>query len=275
MKKLSFILFLCCTPIFLQEYQVQSTRSLGMAGAHQGQLDVWNVYQQPAYLAFQQTASLAINYSNLFLLQEFSTTAIAFAAPFLKIHAAGLGYSFYGYGKYQHHQVVGAYSLRLTPQWSVGIQPIYQYFRFSQGEFGSMQRFNLSASSKIFILPQLAISLQLHDFYQTNFTTLHQIPLIFEMAVAYHFNPKLHWTIAADKGLQSLFSARTGLEYSPIELLFLRLGASYQPILFALGVGIKWKQSIYLDVATAYHLNLGFVPSISFRMDILAMHQKK
>ena len=256
-----------CVGCFTQVNTTYSTRSWGMANANFGQRDVWNVYQQAAYLAFEASPAVGVNYTNLFLLSEFSTTALAAVMPFWGRNAVGLGYSFQGYSLYQEHLLVGAYAFRVTPNWSVGFAPTYRYFRFAAAEFGNVQRFNLDLSSKVFLLEQLSLTLQMRDVYQTNFVDVHELPIIFEMGLAYTISKQVQWTLQASKGLTAPFSAQTGLEYLPVDRLFLRLGMSYEPILFALGVGTFWRESMYLDVAMAYHLVLGFVPSLSFRVD--------
>ena len=253
--------------VFSQDFRINNARSLGVAGAHHGFLDVWTVYHQPAYLAFLPVKSIGVNYTNFYLLPEFSTLSLAGALPFLKQHAVGLGYNFEGYSKHQQHHFVFGYGLQLSPQWALGLQPSYRFFQFADKEFGAQHGFDLSVSSKVFVLPVLSLSVVIREFYQTNFVT-HVFPAIFEVGLAYQILNNLLWNLQIEKGLETEFSCKTGLEYVIGEKIFLRLGAGYQPILFGLGVGTVWKKIFHLEVATAYHWHLGFIPSISWVVDL-------
>ena len=65
---------------------------------------------------------------------------------------------------------------------------------------------------------------------------------------------------------------RAGIEYHPIDLLYIRAGVQGAPIDLAFGFGLKYK-GYKLDLSTQYNQVLGWSPAISFLFDFY--HPKK
>ena len=53
-----------------------------------------------------------------------------------------------------------------------------------------------------------------------------------------------------------------GIEYSPLETLYVRLGFRTNPTEFSFGVGLKLKSNLNIDIGSHWHQVLGFSPGL-------------
>jgi long-subunit fatty acid transport protein len=89
-----------------------------------------------------------------------------------------------------------------------------------------------------------------------------RLPTIIRAGAGYRFSKKVILTAEVRKASDADASVRVGLEYQLADPFVLRAGFGTGPSQYAFGFG--WRTKYFqLDVASGYHLVLGFSPQIS------------
>ena len=88
------------------------------------------------------------------------------------------------------------------------------------------------------------------------------IPSLFKLGMSYMPSDKLMINAELEKDLENPFNAKFGIEYHPLDALYIRAGFSSAPLNTSFGFGVLVK-GLKLDVFSAYHIQLGFTPGVS------------
>ena len=96
---------------------------------------------------------------------------------------------------------------------------------------------------------------KLHD-YQNEI-----IPVIMNLGISYKFSDKVSANLELEKDVEMPFSAKVGIEYYPIEHLYIRAGIMSMPTMPTIGFGVV-KGRFNLDFSSAFHPTLGITPSL-------------
>jgi hypothetical protein len=97
---------------------------------------------------------------------------------------------------------------------------------------------------------------QLSEFQDDRFST------ILRLGASYQISQHLLLVTELSKDITYAARLRGGMEYSPNEQFYLRIGVQGAPVEFSGGFGMKWDR-LMLDLGTNYHQILGWTPSIS------------
>ena len=270
MKKFTTILFLCFSfnLIFAQGWQPMGSRSMSMANASAALNDVWAYHHNPAALTGIKKVAFGVSYENRYLLRELQSQGFVVAYP-LKRSVISFGGQTFGYNNFRTYRTGLGYSMELTDFLSLGVQMNYNLVRLPQaygknqtvtGEVGVMAKIteNWHVGFSIFNISRNKLS----SFQEDRYTTM------LRLATRYHVSNKVLIVGEAEKNVEFPIRFKTGVEYNPMENLYVRGGFATAPIEFCFGLGYHWKGIYKLDVGSAYQQILGWSPNVSFTVQL-------
>jgi hypothetical protein len=238
-------------------------RSAGMAGCGVAlHNDLWGVQNNPATLAFKEKIQVGIFHENRFLIPGFGSNALALAMPakpgvfYLSIHSLSL----------QNLYLANKLALGLAKSFgtkiSASVQLDWVYTRLGNN-YGAAS--TATAELGIYVEPIKNLSLGFHLFNPTSSQVSksreQRLPTVARLGGTYTFSQKLFLSLEVEKDILYKSAVRSGIEYHPVELFFIRIGAASNPGLTSFGFGLQLKQ-LRLDIASSFHQQLGFSPSI-------------
>jgi hypothetical protein len=238
-------------------------RAAGMGNAGLNYTGIWSIFHNQAGLGHIDRFSAGAFYENKFLVSEFAHTGFGAAMP-LKNSSIGLSYSNFGFSRYREGKLGVAYGLMLTDELSVGVQLNYHTLNINAENYGDKN--SLTAEVGLRMQVSENVSLAAHIFNPTR-TKLNdyrdeRIPTVIRLGAAYQISEDVLFSGEAEKDIDKPALFRGGVEYQPADILYLRVGASSAPTLFAFGLGLKF-EAFKFDLATTYHNVLGYSPQVS------------
>jgi hypothetical protein len=244
-------------------------RSLGMAGCGTAlSADIWNMQNNQAGLAFMKSYQAGIFYENRFLVSGLGMKGFAAAAPF-KMGTVGLEITSFGLGNlYSETKVGGAFAKSFGPRFAAALQ--LNYFNTHIAEnYGSSSA--VCGEFGLMAIPVKNLMVGFHMYNPTrtkvNNNLDERLPTIMRLGTTYSFSDRVLLTVEAEKDVDYKPVIRGGIEYRPVPNFYLRAGADSNPGLMAFGFGIVMKK-LRLDVASSFHSQLGFSPSVGLQYGI-------
>ena len=239
-----------------------AARNIALGGAFLTQSDILSASQNITKLSSIQSFSIAASTSNQLLIKEAQYSLITVGLPLLK-NILAFDLSTYGFSLYRELRLGVAYSINLSPQFSLGLK--FNYHQLILGEnlgnsssfypdIGSNYRFN----EKL----ELAILFQNITLSKKNKNWQQVWPVVSTAGIKYEVNKLVHMYVESEIELEHDISFRYGIEYNFKTLLTLRAGISSRPATFSFGIGLVLK-NFKVDLASSYHSIVGFSPAIS------------
>lgn len=253
----------CCLISRASDNPPLGARSLAMAGcgtAIRG--DIWGIQNNASLLAFSEKIQAAAFYENRYLIPGLGSSAVAFAIPakpgvfMMNMHAFSFN------NLYLANKLAIGFAKHFGSKISASVQLDWIYTRFGN---------NYSASSTavaeigLYAEPIKNLSFGFHLFNPTR-SRLHTesdyaLPTVMRLGSVYRFSDKLMISTEAEKNLVHNPVIRCGIEYHPIDLFYLRLGAASNPGTTSFGAGLVINH-VQIDLASSFHQELGFSPSL-------------
>lgn len=270
MKKLLFPLFVFLfSTATAGDNPVVGARSLGMAGCGTALTgDLWNAQNNQAGLAFIKKFQAGAFYESRFLVSDLGMKAFAAAMP-TKAGVFGLEVTSLGLGNlYSENKVGVAYAKSLGPKFSASVQ--LDYFNTHIGEnYGSSS--TVCGEFGLIAMPAKNLTIGFHMFNPTrsklNGGLDERLPVVMRLGTVYRFSDNVFLSVEAEKDVDYKPVIRGGLEYRPVPNFYLRAGAASNPGIMAFGFGIVMKK-LRLDIASTFHSQLGFSPSVGLQYGI-------
>jgi len=238
-------------------------RPAGMANAVLNTTDIWSAFHNQAGLAHIENFTAGAFYENKFLISEMAYTGIGMASP-LGAGTIGLTYANFGFSVYGESKLGLSYGLKLSEKFSIGVQANYHNTVIQAENYGSTNTFTAELGLRLEVSEK--VSLAAHIFNPTrsqlNEYNDERLPTILRFGAQYNISDELLVTGEVEKDIDETGLVRAGIEYQPVDILYIRLGASSQPSLFAFGLGINLGQ-FQFDLASTYHSVLGYSPQVS------------
>lgn len=267
MKKLLLPVFiLLFSTIHAGDNPPLGARSLGMAGCGTAlTADIWNAQNNQAGLAFIKNYQAGIFYENRFMLSELGMKGFAAAAPF-KAGTVGLEVTSLGLGKlYSETKIGGSFAKTFGPRFAAALQ--LNYFNTHIAEnYGSST--TVCGEFGLIAIPVKNFTVGFHMYNPTraklNGNLDERLPTIMRLGTVYSFSDRVLISVEAEKDVDYKPVIRGGLEYRPVPNFYLRAGAASNPGLIAFGFGIVMKK-LRLDIASSFHSQLGFSPSVGLQ----------
>lgn len=246
----------------------QDARIAGIAYSSVTIFDIWGVNHNQAGLSQITNPSIAIGYENKFQVSELSTQSVVAAMP-TKTGNFALSYKRFGYTLYSENNIGLAYARKLGEIISVGLQ--FDYLNFSQSEdYGNKGIFLMELGLIAEPIENFFIGAHIYNPWQAKLADYDDERLASKMrfGLGYHFSDKVLLTIETEKSLEQKARFKGGIEYEPVNNLFLRTGLGTQPNQFSFGVGYTlWNFTTDIAFVTHETLPLSTVISIVYQFN--------
>lgn len=241
---------------------VLGARSLSMGGYSTTLKDVWSANNNQAGLGFVNTVSGGISFESRFLLKETSYRAGAFVLP-TKFGSFGVSVTSFGYQLYNQNKIGLAYGQKLTEKIAMGVQLNYNNVKLNQ-DYGQKSTFTGAVGIIADLTNELTLGVHVYNPTRTKFAEYvnERLPTIMKLGLDYKFSEKVFIGVETEKEMDEDALVRVGIEYLPIDILYLRAGVSSNPTLSSFGFGLQLKD-FKLDLSTSFHQTLGVTPAIS------------
>lgn len=241
---------------------IGGARALSLGGSSLGLRDHWSVFHNQAGLAHVEGFSAGAFYQSNFMLAELSTRGAAVALP-AGPGVFGLAIRSFGYNRFQQGSYGLAYAMKLNEAFSVGVQLNYFNTVIAEG-YGSRGGLIAELGFQYMAGKSVMISGHLYNPHRAKLTDFNdeRVPTLLRGGVQYIFSERTFMTAEVRKDIDRPVSFRAGAEYRIVEKLLLRAGVGTDPALTAFGLGIDLEHFV-IDLGTAYHSVLGFIPQVS------------
>jgi len=237
-----------------------SSRAAGLGYSTTSLTDGWSLFHNQAGLGHQGNTWIGVHHENRFITPELSFSALGAIIP-VKPGAIGISIKRLGFSQFNQTKAGLAYGMQLSPTLSAGIQLNAHHIYFA-GEYGSATAF--SAEGGIIYTPTNNLNIGLHVINPTRSRLYddERIPTLVNLGLSYQISEMLMIAVGTEKNLDEDFSFMAGIEFAPINNLYLRSGMASKPGLLSFGVGYKINP-IQIDVAFTRHEILGYTPHFS------------
>jgi hypothetical protein len=244
-------------------------RSQGMAGCGTALTgDLWNVQNNQAGLAFVKHFQAGAFYESRFLVTDLGMKGFAAAMP-IKQGVFGLEVTSLGLGKlYSENKIGFGFSKSFGKKFAAAVQ--LDYFNTHIAEnYGSASTF--CGEFGLIAVPVKNLTIGFHMYNPTRSKLSgsldERIPTIMRLGTRYDFSDRVFLSLEAEKDVDYKPIIRGGIEYRPVQNFYLRVGAASNPGLMSFGFGIIMKK-LRLDLASSFHSQLGFSPSVGLQYGI-------
>lgn len=259
-------ILLVCLPILGYaggENNPPGARSGGMANAGLNFTDIWSIYHNQAGLGYIEGPTAAVFYENKFLISNFAYAGFAGALP-LGNGTIGVSYTNFGYSAYKESSIGLAYGMKLSEKFAVGVRLNYHSIRIDADGYGNKGALTADVGFRLQVSERVSLAAHLANPTRTKLNDFddERIPTIIRFGAGYEISDDLLATAEVEKDIDMNPIFRAGIEYQPADILFLRVGASSNPGLFAFGFGLNF-DAFKVDLSTTYHSVLGYSPQIA------------
>lgn len=235
-------------------------RGAGIANADLALTDINTIFVNQAGLGFLENLSFTAYGESRFLgATGINSFLVGVAYPNEKIGTFGLSMNYFGYGAYNEQKIGLAYARKLTKRFAIGAQ--FDYIGTRIAEYGSAHSFTFELGIIAKVTKHFHLGAHVFSPVRVQLPNGENLPSVFKLGGVYIPSSKVRISAQIEKDLEQAFVGRFGIEYHPMHALYLRAGVSTSPSLASFGLGLNLK-GLKIDVATSYHLTLGFTPSL-------------
>ncbi len=253
-----------CIALASNENDPAGARAAGMGNAALGFTDIWSFYHNQAGLAYIDGFTAGAFYENRFLVKGMSFQGFAAAMPLGENGVVSLGYSGFGFSVYQEDKVGAAYAMKLARNFSAGVRLNYHSTRITAENYGRTSNVTAEFGVQIKASKNVTVSSHLYNPTRARLNDFNdeRLPTVLRLGAAYQISDDVMAAIEVEKDIEQKPSFRAGVEYHPIDILYLRLGTSTTPQMFSFGLGFEFS-NFRFDLAGTYHSLLGYTPQVS------------
>ncbi len=260
MIRLIFIVLVFFCGIRLGYSQVSNVlpTAINVANIQTARTDSWTSFHNPATLVQEDCWQMSTQYENKYFLPSLNTALlqVAYSNRYVNV---GIGYSFFGYAKYQE-MIAGITLARSFGRFSIGLQANYLTI-YCGDDLGYKGTFIPQVGATVNILPSLTIGLHaFNPFIQQlriEGEIQREVPAIYSIGLDYCWQDVLHWSVQADYDVNNTYRIATGLEWQVVERFIVKVGVYYQQqFVGCMGVALTWDK-LRLDANFDLHPLLG------------------
>ncbi len=224
--------------------------------------DLWNVSGNQAGLAGLEHPVAGAYYQQHWLSPDLAMHGLAFALP-VKKGCFAVSANAFGNDLYKQSSFGLAYAMNLSDDWRVGVQLDYLNLRLGE-DYGSTGAITAEVGVQAKLTEHLWVGAHL---YNPNRAKLggpydEEVPTVFSAGLGYVFNDQVVLTGEVTKDIDRPEAYHAGIEYRPMQALFLRTGISSGPTKAHFGAGLRIKQ-LELDMAVVLRSQLGLTPMVN------------
>lgn len=246
---------------------VAGARQSAMSSSGVTSSDFWSVYNNQAGLGFVRTLSAGAYMENRFLVKELSFKAAGVAIP-VSTGTFGIGISHFGFTGYNEIKAGLGFGKTFGENFAAGLQ--LDYLQTQIGDvYGKKSAFTFEAGILTKLTPKLNLGVHVFNPVKTRLAEYNNemIPMVFNMGAMYFFSDQLAVTAEIEKHTDYKTAFKTGFEYQPAKMFFIRGGISSASNMYSLGAGVLWK-CFRIDFSSSYHQTLGFSPQFSLIYEV-------
>lgn len=260
-KGLLFLLICFTFSVSAQNSYLSSggARGVALGGASLSNSDAAATYSNSAMLGYLQGSSAQVMAEQRFALSDIRLLA---ASGVWAMEDSGLGLSvaYFGNEGYNEQRIGLAYGRRLLENFSLGVEVFW--LNTSIAEYGSKGAPSFSINFATDLSKELKLGAQIYNPLRTEIIEGEPIPSILKLGLCYSPNEKVQLLAEASKDIDYPIRSHWGLEYEPLDNIFIRAGVATQPTEFSFGTGLLLQKKIMLDISARYHQYLGFTPAM-------------
>lgn len=241
--------------------QFAGARGAGMANASGSFKDVNSVFVNQAGLAYVEHMSFTAFGESRFLgTNGVNSFLIGAALPFEELGTFGLSINYFGFEAYNEQKIGLAYAKKLSKRMALGAQIDY----LGTNIMGYGTSHNITFELGLLAELSKTFTLGAHVFSPARLKLENgdEIPALLKISGAFKPSNKVLVTGQIEKDLDNTAIGRIGIEYHPMDVLYVRAGATTGTSMGALGIGLRLN-GLDIDLATNYHQYLGLTPSVS------------
>lgn len=227
--------------------------------------DFWSAISNQSSLPLLEYPMIGIDYANQFMVKELSTKSFGAAIPTKFNGTASFVVSQFGFKLFNQNKIGIGYAMRFAQKITGGIQLDYLHTKIAD-VYGSKGLFTFEMGLRYQINDQWNTAFHLFNPTRAKITEYIDERLTTALAIGASYNPSEQILVMAQihKSIEQKVSFSAGIEYAPVDQLFIRCGINTSKTynLASFGVGVIL-QRLSIDVAGSYHQVLGFCPSSS------------
>ena len=237
--------------------------SAGMANASVTMQNLWSVSQNQAGLAGLNKISAGIYYDRRFNLDETSVKSVALAVPVSNLGVFGAHINMFGFSLYNEKKIGVSYARKFGELVNVGVQLDYLTTTIAE-DYGSNNAIAVEGGIQVKIIEGMTVGAHIFNPTQARLAEYddERIPTIMKFGLGYKFSSKLLVAVETEKDMDEDGMFKGGIEYRPVEQIYIRAGISTNPVMNSFGAGFVIK-NLQIDVAATMHQSLGYTPHVS------------
>jgi len=248
---------LCSNP-----WRPSGSRQAGFGGASVGVSDLWSASNNQAGMAFCEYSAVGVYFTNAYFLEQLSTKSIAATVPF-KSGAFGITANYFGYTYYNEINAGLSYAQRFGKSFAAAVQ--LDYLHLGQGGYAELQdRSNVSFELSIMgtITKNLSVGAHVFNPVGIKYSEFATIPACYRLGLGWFPVKEVLVVVEIEMQTNEKENIKCGVEYSPLNMLFLRTGFSSSPQLWNFGVGLNLK-NFTVDLTPSWDITLGWSTHVS------------
>ena len=259
-----------CFILFMQSIYVHGTgggilpggRISAMGSAAVATTGIWSVATNQAGIAWSQGWQAGLYAENRFLVKELCYEAVALTWSG-RPGAFGIVVSYSGFQLFNEITAGITYARKFGRRFSVGVQLYYNRIQLGEeygskslvsGKIGLMYKPDDSWTLGVQVCNPVPVKIS--DYPEE------RLPVLFRLGIGYNISGKVLVLLEGEKDLEHKPVIRTGLEIKLASMVWGRLGVISDPFMVTGGIGLMLGK-IRIDIATQFHMVLGFSPSLS------------
>lgn len=249
-----------------QGFNAVGTRSNSLSSASVTLDDVWAYHHNPGATASIKSFSAGIYYETRFLTKELQTQALAVAIP-LKKGVITTGAQFFGYEQYRQSRFGVGYAMQLTERFAAGVQLNGQQLRLGNN-YGATLNGTMEAGLIAKISEKWRLGASVMNIGRQRISTLEdRFSTVLRIGAQYLPSKRVLVLAEVEKDVIHPIAFKGAIEYQPMDVLFVRLGAQSGPTHFSFGFGYR-KKGLSIDLGSKYHQVLGWTPMIGLNYQL-------
>ncbi len=237
-------------------------RMAGLGRASVALPGVWSVFNNQAGLAWDAGWQAGIFVENKFLMKEICYEAAGLTWSG-RPGAFGLALSYYGFSLYNEFKAGFSYARKFGKRFSTGVQINYLSVQIAEDygskgtvscEIGFMYRPDQNWTVGMHVCNPIPLKLSNHPD--------ERLPILIRLGVGYDLSGRVLILLEGEKDLENPLTGRMGVEVRLARSVYARVGMLTCPFMVTGGIGFSLRRLV-VDIATGYHMTLGFSPAIS------------
>lgn len=243
-------------------------REVALGNASVAIISPFSVFNNQAALALFKNVSVAVDFCQPYLIEGFSSKALAFVIP-TPLSNFAIAIQQKGIPGYNESRFGLSMARTLGNRVSAGIQ--FNYFMIDFPEQGSHRGTFLIEFGMLYqTTHNLTIGLHIFNPSRATIKSLNfksDLPVSATAGMALKPSANLVFVSAVAFCYDNPLNVRMGIEYQFSDCFFLRGGLSGKPVRHSAGLGFK-NRNFSVDFAIVHHETLGYTPSISLTLNL-------